>query len=287
MFKVPTIALSLLLTPLLHAQEPASVHAATSTVLAIPELVSIWNFQESTGTARIAKGLHPAALVDGGTPVTQSDDGLFGPHSAHFKPGQWLRLPRKDLGPLDIHGKNAQVTLIAWVNREAKSFWQSIAGVWDETHKKRQYMLFLNARGRTDFEKMQREPCQDLIHGHISAVGGPTPGHQVCISYASSETPVSFDRWHMLAISYDGQHIRTYLDGKLDASEKFNPSPYDEGLFDGGPDGAEFTVGANHVAGIENNNPFGGKIAGIAVFNRKLTDQELADVAAATLPRSE
>jgi hypothetical protein len=275
--------LSLPLSSVLMAQEHAAVHPATRAVLAVPQLVSFWDFQEPTGLPRVAQGKHLAALVDGGAPVQQSDDGLFGSHSAHFKAGQWLRLPRKDLGPLDIHGKDAQVTLIAWVKREAKTFWQSIAGVWDETHKKRQYMLFLNARGRTDFEKMQREPCQDLIHGHISSVGGPTPGHQVCVSYASSHTPVSFDRWHMLAISYDGQHIRAYLDGKLDASDRFNPFPYDEGIFDGGPDGAEFTVGANHVAGLENNNRFGGKIAGLAVFNRKLTDEELADLTDKTL----
>lgn len=283
MKKIAVIALLFLWMPAVPAQESAAVHPAARAVLAVPQLVSFWDFQEPAGQPRVARGAHPAALVDGGDPVGRSDDGLFGPHSAHFKSGQWLRMPRKELGTLNIHGREAQVTLIAWVRRETKTFWQSIAGVWDETHKKRQYMLFLNARGRTDAVKMQREACQDLIHGHISSVGGPTPGHQVCISYASSHTPVGFDRWHMLAISYDGQFIRAYLDGRLDASERFNPFPYDEGIFDGGPDGAEFTVGANHVAGIENNNRFGGKIAGLAVFDRKLTDEELASLAAQTL----
>ncbi len=279
-------ALCLLLAPLLSAQDNAATHPATAAVLAVPQLVSFWDFQEATGLPRVAKGAQPAALVDGGTPVQQVEGGLFGRHCAHFKPGQWLRLPRKNLGALDIHGKQAQVTLIAWVHREAKTYWQSIAGVWDETHKKRQYMLFLNARARTDVITQTRVPCQDLIHGHISSVGGPTPGHQVCISYASSQAPVGFDHWHMLAISYDGRHIRAYLDGRLDARENANPFPYDEGIFDGGPDGAEFTVGANHVAGIENNNRFGGRIAGIAVFNRRLTDPELATLARQTLPEA-
>lgn len=277
--------LALLLAPWLYSQETGATRPATAAVMATPNLISFWDFQEPTGSARIAKGPHRAALVDGGAPVSQAEDGLFGSHSAHFKPGQWLRTPRTELGPLNIHGKTAQVTLIAWVKREAKTFWQSIAGVWDETHKKRQYMLFLNARARTDSTTLTRVPCQDLIHGHISSVGGPTPGHKVCVSYASSHTAVGFERWHMLAMSYDGQHIRTYLDGKLDASENANPFPYDEGIFDGGSDGAEFTVGANHVAGIENNNRFGGKIAGLAVFNRKLTDRELADLADQTLQR--
>jgi len=40
----------------------------------------------------------------------------------------------------------------------------------------------------------------------------------------------------------------------------------------------------NHVAGIENNNPFVGWVAGVAVWNRRLGDEEIAALAAATLP---
>lgn len=69
----------------------------------------------------MGKGLHAAALVDGGTPVQQADVGLLGRYCAQFKPGQWLRLPRRELGPLYIHGKDARVILIAWVHREANT----------------------------------------------------------------------------------------------------------------------------------------------------------------------
>lgn len=260
--------------------------AAAAAVLAVEGLVSFWDFQQATGEPRTARGRHAGALVDGDddSPVTRAEGGLFGPWSAHFEQGQWLRLPREELGPLNIHGEDAEVTVVSWLRRQAPSHWQAIAGVWDETHRKRQYMLFLNAHSRTDLNTDEREPCRDLVHGHISAVGGPTPGHQFCITYASGDTAIGFEDWHMLALTYDGRMIRVYLDGKLDAHERFNPFPYDEGIFDGGDDGAGFTVGANHVAGTENNNRFGGWIAGVAVWDRCLTDDEIAALAAATLP---
>lgn len=62
----------------------------------------------------------------------------------------------------------------------------------------------------------------------------------------------------VIAITDDCQSSRVYVDGKLDASEHTNPFRYSKGMFEGGSDGADLTVGANHVAGIENNNRFGG-----------------------------
>jgi len=252
-------------------------------VMGIEDLVTFWDFQEDAGEARVGKGLYAAELVEANGAVERADEGVFGPHSARIRSGQWLQVPRGELGPLDIHGEEAEVTLVVWLKRGAKNFWQSVAGVWDETHKKRQYMLFLNARARTDSTTMEREPCQDLVHEHISSVGGPTPGYEVCRTYASGGTAVGFEGWHMLALSYDGEMIRVYLDGKLDVDGPFNPFPYDEGIFDGGEDGAPFTVGANHVAGIENNNRFAGWIGGVAVYARALGEDELAELAAATV----
>lgn len=262
-------------------------HPASGHVLAVPGLLTFWDFQEPAGTPRRGKGAHAADLLESRGEIMRAEGGIFGPWSARIDSGKFFSVPRGKLGPLDIHGKAAQVTLAAWVKRESNRYWQSIAGVWDETHKKRQYMLFLNARSRTDHRIMQRVECRDLVHGHISSVGGPTPGEEFCITYASSHTPVSFDQWHLLVLSYDGRKIRVHLDGRLDAETGFNPFPYEEGIFDGGGDGAPFTVGANHVAGIENNNPFTGWIGGVAVWDRALADEEIAALAAATLPKKD
>jgi hypothetical protein len=70
-----------------------------------------------------------------------------------------------------------------------------------------------------------------------------------------------------------------YVDGRLDALEHYNPFPYPDGLFDGGDTGADFTVGAVHRGG-EWGNFFGGRLGGLAVFNRALSDGELRALAA-------
>lgn len=144
----------------------------------------------------------------------------------------------------------------------------AIAGVWDETRKKRQYCLFLNAPRGTRADEMVRYPLANRIHGHVSAIGGPTPGNAFCITYSSGATEIPLREWRCLAMTYDGKASRVYVDGRLDAMEQYNPFPYPDGLFKGGPDGADFTVGAVHRSN-EWGNFFGGKIGGLAVFRRR------------------
>jgi hypothetical protein len=147
-------------------------------------------------------------------------------------------------------------------------------------------MLFLNARASTDASTLERTDTKNRVHGHISALGTKTPGSKVWKQYASSTAEVPMEGWHMLALTYDGKKISVSLDGKFEEWENHNPFPYADGIFDGGAEGSEFTVGANHVADIENNNQFGGKMSGLAVFDRALTDEELARLAEATLPEN-
>jgi hypothetical protein len=71
--------------------------------------------------------------------------------------------------------------------------------------------------------------------------------------YASGATPIPFDRWVCIAMSYDGRYSRVFVDGRLDAWEQYNPFPYPHGLYDGGSNGAPFTVGAVHRHGAWGN----------------------------------
>ncbi len=100
-----------------------------------------------------------------------------------------------------------------------------------------------------------------------------------------------------MAISYDGQHARAYLDGVLDVREPLgvhgrNPFHYPGSLLKGS---ADFTVGAVarpskvesdgqggfRETGAITANPFTGLLGGLAVFSRALTDSEIHGLATA------
>jgi len=238
-------------------------------------LVAFWDFQETSGKPRLSKGgTATLSLEEKGGAIERAEGGVFGRHAARLQPGQWFQIDRDKIGPLDIHGKDAAVTVIAWTYRETSTPWQAIAGVWDETRKKRQYCLFLNAPVATRSDEMKRYPAANRIHGHVSSVGGGTPGHPVCITYSSGATEIGMGAWHCVAMTYDGANSTVYVDGRLDSWELRNPFRYDEGLFDGGSDGADFTVGAVHRSN-QWGNFFGGRIGGLAVFNRALSESEI------------
>lgn len=249
--------------------------AGTEDVLKTPGLVAFWDFQEDAGSDRVSKGGQAVlSLSEMKGPIVRADEGVFGKHSARVKRGQWFRIGRKDIGGLNIHGKDASVSVVAWVRRKDRDVWQAVAGVWDETRKKRQYCLFLNAGTATRADEMKRYPVKDRAHGHVSAIGGPTPGNEFCITYSSGGNPVPYDEWVCVAMTYDGKFSKVYVNGKLDAWEHRNPFPYEDGLFDGGEEGADFTVGAVHRGGSWGNF-FGGLIGGVAVFERALGEEEL------------
>lgn len=244
---------------------------------AVPGLVAFWDFQEEAGKDRVAKGKSSYRLQEMNGPIDVLEEGVFGPRAAHLSEKQWFRIPRAEIGELDIHGKDAKVTVIAWIRSNKRKNWQAIGGVWDESRKKRQYYMFFSGAKKTDSRTMTRTPTSDRINGHISAVGGPTPGHDFCVTYATGGTPIETGEWKTVAMTYDGEWIRVYVDGKLDTLEHHNPFPYKDGIFDGGVEGADFTIGSNSVGG-KPSNFFVGDIAGLAVYDRALDEQQIAEL---------
>ncbi|MBC8009394.1 MAG: LamG domain-containing protein, partial [Burkholderiales bacterium] len=215
--------------------------------------------------------------------------GVFGPGSARFSDGPWLCAPRADCPALNLHGPAAQMTVVAWIKRDPTPpdlAWscQAVAGMWNE-HGRRQYCLFLNLRIWESAEQ---------VGAHISRTGGPTPGYKYCMDAALGATPVPFSTWQCVAVTYDGAQARAYLGGVLDAREGRNPFAYPGGLHDGGPHGADFTVGAvsrpetvtedfreiGHVVA----NRYRGLLGGLAVYNRALAAPELLALAALIPP---
>ncbi|WP_409344409.1 LamG domain-containing protein [Paenibacillus sp. MBLB4367] len=244
-------------------------------VLSTDGLISFWDFHEPAGTEREAYGPHAYRLLEMNGPIRREDDGVFGSHAARLEFGQWFRIPRESCPALNLHGPGSQVTVAAWLKWGESHYkgCEAVAGMWDESRLKRQYCLFLNLRIWNSAEQ---------VCGHVSSVGGPTPGYEYCMDSAIGSTPVTRDEWHLALFTYDGAYAKAYLDGRLDERERFNPYRYGGGLFDGGADGADFTVGAVDRSG-EPGNFFTGSLGGLAVFDRALTADEIAGLAAETL----
>lgn len=257
-------------------------------------LIAFWDFQEDTLRSQ---GPASVLLRAAGAPVDPVPEGVFGPRSLRFRAeGQLaaghLFTTTAEAPSLNIGGPDAQVTVVAWIKRETSPYTgcQFIAGVWNEHHR-RQYGLFLNL-GIWD--------SAEQVGAHISGHGGPTPGFPYCMDVAIGATPVPFDAWHCVAISYDGTHAAAWLDGRLDVREPQgapgrNPFHYPGGLLKGD---ADFTVGAvARPAKVESDgrggfvekggliaNPFTGLLGGLAVYARALSATEHAALAA-HLPR--
>ena len=243
-------------------------------------LVAYWDFSEPAGTKKASRNFQGNTayhLHEANGPIEKVFDEEKSKNVTKICDGQWFYIPRDSLYELNIHGKNAQVTIVAWIKKQSDKNWQAIAGVWDESRSKRQYYLFCNASSKTHQDEMVRYHAKNLVHGHISATGGKSPGQVAWISYASSNSEVKTNEWAMIAMTYDGKKIKVYINGKLSFSEKTNPFIYTEGIFDGGQNGADFTVGANSVGG-KMTNQFVGLIDGLAVYNIALSESELQNI---------
>lgn len=239
-------------------------------------LIALWDFDSPVheGWKSINSSSH--FLSFGDLPVDQVFDSELNRRVAVFKERGWLKVPRENLGELNIYGKNPELTVMALVKKESEKNWQAIAGVWDESRSKRQYYMFLNASSKTHQDEMKRYPSQGRLHGHISAVGGKTPGEVAWISYGSSKDSIPEKIWVWISMTYDGKEIKVYVNGKLEKDPLTNPFKYAEGIYDGGTDGADFTVGANSVAN-KMTNQFIGKMAFLAVFKKNLTSKEIQE----------
>ena len=234
----------------------------------IPGLVSYWDFRKSSDHFPATQG-EPYVLLSQSGPleIVEEKDAPLGGSALQINEGQWLNIPRKDCPRLDIHGKDGHLTVVAWVRRKRTTSGQCefIAGQWNESNRGRQYGLFLN---------IKVWGLGDRICGHLSHVGGPTPGYKYCADGAMGATEIACETWNVVAMSYDGQAGFAWLNGILDARPGLNPYPMAGGLHDGGPGGSDFTVGAVDRSG-EIGNFFTGLIAGLAVYDRALTPAEM------------
>lgn len=233
-----------------------------------PGLIAFWSFQE-TGHSFCAEQGQPYVLESrtGSLESVEIDGAPWGGKALKLEEGDWLNCLRANCPDLDIHGPDGALTVIAWIRRGKKSNRECefIAGQWNESHEGRQYGLFLN------IGVWQQE---DQICGHLSNVGGPTPGYKYCIDGPVGQTAVPWEEWSTVAMSYDGQSGYAWLNGQLDLRPGLNPYSMAGGLHNGGPQGSDFTVGAVDRSG-KIGNFFTGYLGGLAVYTRALTPAEI------------
>jgi len=254
-----------------HAMNPRAPGALPSD---LPGCLAFWNFD-----GNFRDQIDPKrSLESSGSGWEWVKNGVFGDQALRVRPGTGFILPRKQLGGLDIHGPGAVGTVCAWIYRESEDPWQALAGVWDESRAQRQYYLFLNARSRTLSGTTDRVACQNRVHGHVSDVGGPTLGLNCCVTYASGGSEIPLGRWAFVAMAFSGGTVRIHVNGALDTCPESNPFPVRDVIFDGGRDGADFTVAANSVRGVLDNF-YGGLLGGVAVYGRALAETELISLA--------
>jgi hypothetical protein len=244
-------------------------------------------------------------LEEVGDPIPRIQEGAFSGYSAQFDGQHYFRIPHSALCGLNISGKGAQVSMLAVVRvRSGKT----IAGIWSEgkghgdDSGTRQYAMLMD---------MPTYGCPNKLTPHISSEGGVTyraDGSKFpwCADYAAGKTTLPRDEWMTVGFTYDGQFIRAYFNGVLDAQDsdaerQKRTDPYftTEGP-NGGPRGinpfyhgrgifvydaakhantkiapSDFTVGSRLVMGGKLREALIGDMAGLAVFNRALSDEEM------------
>lgn len=244
----------------------------------VPNLVAYWDFSDedyltATGvdaTLQAARQAMPTLIEQG--PLSQ--------RSLHFDGNDYLYIPYDKSGRLNV--KSGEVTVVAWVrwSGEQTGF---VAGMWNEYEDggKRQYGLFVS---------LPHYNGANQVCGHISQTGKPTPPFPYSIDYSASAQRVPANEWCAVAFTYDGEYIRSYLNGHFEQRDEElinhttgfegypeglrqvkNPYYFPDGI---GDNGSDFTVGAVFVAN-RIGNYFKGDIGGIAIYDRALSAEEV------------
>jgi len=285
-----------------------SPSAATRAVRETPGLVAFWTFGEEAGQPRRSLGTRePHLLAEVNGPIPRVAGGPYSGWAAELNGKQFFSIPYAQTGDLNICGPEAQVSMFAVVRIVDLEVSRTIAGMWSEgagandDSGTRQYALLMN---------MPTYGGRNRLTPHISSEGGVTrradgTPFPWCVDYAVSQREVPTAEWCTLAFTYDGQYIRAYVNGVLDA-RPLDPQadrrtdPY---FTQGGPAGADrgmnpyyhgrgiycfrerdraaklrggsdFVVGARYALG-STRQATKGRFAGLAVFARALSDEEI------------
>ena len=245
-------------------------------------LIALWMFEERPGKARKAIGNRRFPLRENNGEIERIYEGPVSGYSIKLDGSKYLSLKNIKTNELNLYGKGSEVTVIAWVK------WTGVqtgfvGGMWNEYQDggRRQYGLFISLPYYNGL---------DQVCGHISMSGKPTPPFPYSIDYSASKQKVLKNEWCCAAFTYDGQYIKSFLNGEFRSREPelINNTKgfedYPQGLIQSknpyyfpygmGNNGSDFTVGAVLLkSGM--GNFFKGLIGGLAIFDRALNEDEI------------
>ncbi len=257
----------------------------TNKITSTEGCIALWKFTEKPGRDRKAIGTYTFPLKEGNGKVERIHEGPVSGYSIRLDGTNFLNLANTKTSDLNIYGKNQGVTVIAWIKwtGEQTGF---IGGMWNEYADggKRQYGLFVSL----PYYNGGNQVC-----GHISKTGKPTPPFPYSIDYSASKQKVPVNEWCCVAFTYDGQNIKSFLNGNFEPrkpelinntkgfegypnglTQSKNPYYFPDGI---GNNGSDFTVGSVLLKNGMGNF-FKGLIGGLAVFNRALNDDEIKNL---------
>ncbi|WP_167612662.1 T9SS type A sorting domain-containing protein [Maribellus sediminis] len=122
----------------------------------------------------------------------------------------------------------------------------------------------------------------EIVGGAVGSIGAPASGED---AFGFSEPIIKENTWYRIAyVAKLGEYIKVFVDGVLVRSMEGNfldarPAPYGA---DTSPDDAAMKIGGNNESAPANDPPRDGDkdVDMIAVFNRDLTDAEIAALGA-------
>jgi len=275
-----------------------------------PGLVAFWTFGEPADQPRVSTGTKEKhTLTEVGGPIQRAEGGSFSGYSAEFNGKQYFKIPYAEAGDLNISGRDAQVSMFAVVRIVNLNRSRTIAGMWSEGKGAnddtgtRQYALLMH---------MPTYGGNRQLTPHISAEGGVSrradgSAFPWCCDYAASVSQVPEEKWCTLGFTYDAKYIRAYVNGvceerplnpKPDKREDryfttegpdgkdrgMNPYYHGRGIFTYDPvkhkqnkpgGGSDFTIAARYAVGTMLGEATQGWFAGLAVFNRALSADEM------------
>jgi hypothetical protein len=235
----------------------------------------------------------------------------FGPRSASIGQAQMLEVPRtfELAAALNIHGDNSTLTVVAWIKPDRQHYTNSttrpdfghVAGIWSEPIGVRTYVMFCPGSSRGGDYPV------GYLDAEISRTGATMqPDCRWSISYALGAAPIVPGAWHMLAMTFDGGHIRAFVNGTLDYRPPHRLNPPGSACNETWQNPAAVSTWSNRSAWGPGGNPrsanvtnfavggqraslrsgighsWVGQLGGLAVYDRALSPAELLTMAERT-----